>query len=133
MLPSLEHRCHHNRALVYVLLTGLLLAIYIGSVILLRNLFFVLTGQRSELALIISMLMSAALFQPLLHRLRQFIDRRFYRRKHEAAQALALFNARLRDEVDPPTLTQDLVQVVRETVQPATVSLWLREPPGMDA
>ena len=119
-----------NRTLVYGAVTGLLVAIYLVSVVLLQGLFRALTGQESNLAVVVSTLASVALFQPLQHRLQAFIDRRFYRRKYDAVRTLAAFSARLRDEVDLTTLTEELVAVVDETMQPSHVSLWLRPRTG---
>ena len=115
-----------RRTLVYGSLTGLLLAIYLGGVVLLQAVFRALTGQTSELAIIVSTLAIAALFQPLRHWLQGVIDHAFYRRKYDAARTLAAFSAHLRDEVDLPTLQQELVGVVQETMQPTSVSLWIR-------
>ncbi|MDQ3886705.1 MAG: hypothetical protein M3308_06805 [Actinomycetota bacterium] len=115
-----------HRALVYGSLTGLLLAVYFGSVVLLQAGFRALTSQGSDLAIIISTLVSAALFQPLRQGLQHGIDRHFYRRKYDATTTLAAFSAQLRNEVDLPTLTDELVAVVQETMQPAHVSLWIR-------
>ena len=117
-----------NRALVYGMLSAVLLVIYLGGVVLLQGLFRSLTGQESNLAIVISTLVSAALFQPLRSRIQAFIDRRFYRRKYDAARVLAAFSATVRDEVDLNQLSGDLLAVVEETMQPAHVSLWLRHP-----
>jgi hypothetical protein len=115
-----------NRALVYGSLTAILVALYLGGVVLLQWLFVLLTGQRSTLAVVASTLLIAALFNPMRHRIQAFIDRRFYRRKYDAAKTLESFSAKLRDETDLDALSDNLVVAVRETMQPARVSLWLR-------
>jgi hypothetical protein len=115
-----------NRALVYGSLTAILVALYLGGVVLLQRLFVLLTGQRSTLAVVASTLLIAALFNPMRHRIQAFIDRRFYRRKYDAAKTLEVFSAKLRDETDLDALSDNLVVAVRETMQPARVSLWLR-------
>jgi hypothetical protein len=116
-----------NRALVYGTLSGTLALIYFGSVIGLQ---FVLHGitDGNQLALVISTLAIAALFQPLRRRIQDGIDRRFYRRKYDAARVLNAFSATLRNEVDLNMLTEQLVSVVEETMEPTHVSLWLRGP-----
>jgi hypothetical protein len=117
-----------NRTLVYGALTTLLVAVYVGSIVVLEGLLRVLTGQEEQpqLAIVVSTLVIAALFNPLRSRIQAFIDRRFYRTKYDAKKTLEAFSARLRDETDLEALSDDLVGVVRETMQPAHVSLWLR-------
>ncbi len=119
-----------NRTLVYGTLTALLALIYAGLVIGLQFLLHGLTGQAAEnpLAVVASTLVIAALFNPLRRRIQVFIDRRFYRRKYDAARTLEAFSATLRNEVDLNRLSEQLVAVVQETMQPTFVSLWLRKP-----
>ncbi|HYN88824.1 MAG TPA: hypothetical protein VER55_09850, partial [Ardenticatenaceae bacterium] len=119
-----------NRTLVYTMLTGALSMVYFGSVVLLQALFRLLSGPGDDLAIIISTLGIAALFQPLRRRIQAAIDQRFYRRKYDAEQVLSSFAALARDEVDLDRLTAALLAVIEETVQPAHVSVWLRQPDG---
>jgi hypothetical protein len=121
-----------NRTLVYGSLTVTLAAVYFGGVVATQTIFRTLTGQEQQpqLAIVVSTLVIAALFNPLRRRIQGFIDRRFYRRKYDAAKTLAAFSAKLRDETDLDALSDDLVGVVRETMQPAHLSLWLRPDPG---
>jgi hypothetical protein len=115
-----------NRTLVYGSLTVMLVAVYAGSIVILQGFLRALTGQESQLAIVASTLAVAALFTPLRRRLQSFIDRRFYRRKYDAKKTLEAFSAKLRDETNLDALNNELVGVVKETMQPAHVSLWLR-------
>ena len=115
-----------NRTLVYGSLTATLVALYFGGIVLLQGTFVALTGEQSTLAVVASTLAIAALFNPLRRRIQSFIDRRFYRSKYDVRKTLEAFSVKLRDETDLQALNNDLVGVVRETMQPAHVSLWLR-------
>jgi hypothetical protein len=117
-----------NRTLVYGSLTVLLVLVYFGGVAASETIFRTLTGQerQPQLAIVVSTLVIAALFNPLRRLFQSFIDRRFYRRKYDAAKTLEAFSAKLRDETNLDALREDLTSVVRETMQPAHVSLWLR-------
>jgi hypothetical protein len=115
-----------NRTLVYGSLTAVLVALYFGVIVVLQSLFVSLTGQQSTLAVVASTLLIAALFTPLRRHIQSFIDRRFYRSRYDARKTLEALSAKLRDETDLAALSEDLVGVVRETMQPAHVSLWLR-------
>jgi hypothetical protein len=118
-----------NRTLVYAVLTSALALVYVSSVVLLERFFRALTGQGNQLAIIISTLGSVALFNPLRRRIQDAIDRRFYRRKYDAEQVLAAFASTLRDDAyaDLDRLSEALLAVVEETMQPKHVSLWRRE------
>jgi len=115
-----------NRALVYGSLTAMLVGFYLVGIVVLQRFFVLLTGQQSTLAVVASTLLIAALFAPLRRRIQSFIDRRFYRRKYDARKTLEAFSSKLREETDLEALRGDLVGVVRETMQPAHVSVWLR-------
>jgi len=117
-----------NRTLVYASLTAMLALVYLGGVATTEAIFRALTGQQqqSQVAIVITTLVIAALFNPLRRRNQSFIDRRFYRRKYDARKTLEAFSARLRDETDLEALNDELVGVVKETMQPTSVSLWLR-------
>jgi hypothetical protein len=118
-----------NRALVYGSLTLMLLLVYFGGVVTVQTLFRTLTGQQQQpqLAVVISTLAIAALFNPLRRRVQAFIDRRFYRKKYDARKTLEAFSAKLRDETDLESLHVELMTVVQESMQPEHVSLWLRQ------
>jgi hypothetical protein len=118
-----------NRTVVYGLLTAALAGVYFGSVLVLQGLAVALTGQaRSGLVTVLSTLAIAALFNPLRHRIQRTIDRRFFRRKYDAAKALARFGQTIRDDTsgDLEQLNADLIHVVNETLEPASISLWVR-------
>jgi hypothetical protein len=117
-----------NRTLVYGTLTVLLALLYFGFIFVLQSLFQGVFHQNNAVAIVISTLAIAALFQPLRHRIQAIIDRRFYRRKYDAARTLQAFSTTLRSEVDLNQLSEHLVAVVQETMQPAQISLWLRHP-----
>jgi hypothetical protein len=122
-----------NRALVYGSLTFSLVLLYLGGVVGLQQLLTPLVGESNQLAIVASTLAIAALFSPLRQRIQSFIDKRLYRRKYDAAKTLAAFSARLREETDVDALGDDLVGVVRGTVQPEHASLWLRAEVSQEA
>ena len=115
-----------NRALVYALLTGILLALYIGLIFGGQALLAGVIGKGNGVMLVVSTLLIAALFQPLRRRIQTIIDRRFYRYKYDAARTVAAFSTTLRNEVDLDQLREELIAVVQETMQPASLSLWIR-------
>ena len=115
-----------NRTLVYGALSVTLAIVYFGSIALLQAALIAITGQKSQLAVVASTLLIAALFNPIRRRTQNLVDRRFYRGKYDGEQVLAAFSDKLRDETDLDRLSEDLLVVVRETVQPEHTSLWLR-------
>jgi hypothetical protein len=122
-----------NRTLVYAILSASLAAVYFGGVTATEAIFRALTGQEQQpqLAIVVSTLVIAALFNPFRRRIQGFIDRRFYRRKYDARKTLEAFSAKIRDETDLDALSEDLVGVVSETMQPEHVSLWLHPDPAL--
>ncbi|MBA2346259.1 MAG: hypothetical protein H0V83_14410 [Rubrobacter sp.] len=130
-IAILRHRLYDidiviNRTLVYGALSVMLVLVYFGGVVGLQRLLSPLMGDSYQLATVASTLAIAALFNPLRRRVQAFVDRRFYRSKYDAAKTLSAFSARLRNETDLTTLSDDLVEVVKETMQPEHTSLWLR-------
>ena len=119
-----------NKALVYGLLSLLLAAVYAGLVLGLQVLLGGMFHQTNAIALVISTLAIAALFHPLRRRIQKVIDRRFYRRKYDARRTIMNFSARLRGQVELSQISEELLAVVQETMQPASVSLWLRPAEG---
>ena len=115
-----------RRTLQYSVISGLLALTYFGLVVVLQGLFTAVTGQQSAVVVVLSTLAIAALFFPLRNRVQDFIDRRFYRKKYDAAKVIAEFAATCRDETDLDKLTARLVEVVEETMQPERVGLWLK-------
>jgi hypothetical protein len=119
-----------RRTLIYSALTGLLALVYFSSVLALQSLLRGVTREDSPVVIVLSTLLIAALATPLRRGVQRGIDRRFYRRKYDAARTLAAFGARARDETDLDRLGQRLLQVVDESMQPAHVGLWLKRTEG---
>ncbi len=115
-----------NRALVYLTLTGALGLVYFGGIVLLQNVFRGFFQQQSQLAIVLSTLAIAALFNPLRRRIQDFIDRRFYRRKYDAERAIDRFSTIARDQVEIERLSGAMIQVIEENLQPKNISLWIR-------
>jgi hypothetical protein len=132
-IAILRHRLYDidrliNRTLVYGLLTALLGGVYAGAVLVLGQVFGGVGGDLPSWAVAGATLAVAALFQPARRRIQAVVDRRFNRRKYDAARTVEVFSRRLREEVDLDTLSAELLAVVDETVQPAKASLWLQPP-----
>lgn len=115
-----------RKTVVYAVLTGLLLLVYFGLVILLQTVFISVTGEQSPIAIVISTLVIAALFAPLRRRVQAVIDRRFFRKKYDAQQVLARFAQTARDETDMEALTAELLGVVQEAIEPESAAIWLK-------
>jgi hypothetical protein len=117
-----------RRTTQYVVVTGILLLVFFGLVVVLQYLFSRVTGQSSTPAVVLSTLAIAALFNSVRRRVQDVIDRRFFRQKYDAAKTLEAFAATVRNETDLDALTAELLRVIQETMQPATLSIWLRDP-----
>jgi hypothetical protein len=119
-----------RKTVVYTVVTGLLALIYFSNVVLLQRIFMARSGQESPVAIVVSTLLIAALFTPLRRRVQAIIDRRFFRQRYDMQEVLASFGAAVRNETDPERLTAELIHVVQETMQPATVGAWIN--PGSE-
>ena len=116
-----------RRTVQYTVVSALLALVYFGSITLIQGGITAVTDTQSPLAIVLSTLLIAALFNPLRQRVQQFIDRRFFRKKYDAQQVLAQFAQTTRDEVEVDALQMELLRAVQETLQPETVSVWLKK------
>lgn len=119
-----------RRTVQYSIVSAVLAAVYFGSITLIQGSVTAVTNTQSPLAIVLSTLLIAALFNPLRRRVQTAVDRRFYRKKYDAQQVLAHFAQVARDETEMEALTAELIRVVQETMQPETVSVWLKESKG---
>jgi serine phosphatase RsbU (regulator of sigma subunit) len=119
-----------NRTLVYGLLTLVLVGIYLSSVLILQRTFQTLTGERSDLAAVVSTLVLVALIVPVRRYIQEFVDRRFYRSKYDAVKTVEEFSTSLRDEVDLDRVIRRLESVIQESIYPAFCSTWLSDNSG---
>jgi hypothetical protein len=117
-----------RRTLVYAALVSCLAVVYLGGVYAIQAAVRSVSGQSGTLAVTVSTLLVAAAFQPLRTRIQRAVDHRFYRRRYDAARTIEAFSGRLREQVEIETVSDDVLDVVRDTLQPAHVSLWVREP-----
>jgi len=115
-----------RKTVQYGVLSALLALAYFGSVVLLQTVVGQATDAQSPLVIVVSTLLIAALFAPLRKRVQTAVDRRFYRQKYDAQQVLAQFAITARDETDMDKLTVELVRVVQETMQPQSLSVWIK-------
>lgn len=116
-----------RQTLIYGLLSACLALLYFSFIVLFQGILQRVSGTGSTLAIVASTLLIAALFSPLRRRIQDFIDRRFYRRKYNTEQIMAAFSAGLREDVDLEEMSQRLVEIVAETLQPESASLWLKK------
>jgi hypothetical protein len=116
-----------RKTVQYGMVTAVLALIYFGTIILLQSLVGQATGEQSPIIIVLSTLLIAALFNPLRRRVQDVIDRRFFRKKYDAAQVLAQFAQTARDEVDMEALQAELLRVVQETMQPESITVWMKE------
>jgi hypothetical protein len=115
-----------RKTLIYGVVTGALALVYLGAVLFLQSIFRAATGQNNQMALVLSTLAIAALFNPLRARVQESVDRKFYRKKYNAEHTLAAYSNALREGVDLRQVHDLLVQLVDDTLQPSSISLWLK-------
>jgi hypothetical protein len=119
-----------RKTVQYGVVTAVLALVYFGTIILLQSLLGQATGEQSPIIIVLSTLLIAALFNPLRRRVQDVVDRRFFRKKYDAAQVLAQFAQTARDEVDMEALQAELLRVVQETLQPESIAVWFKQSEG---